>query len=108
MISHNFGELKRQEGSDKPTISIPDKNQVTVTLESYGKSRKEIDVYLQKYDDSISALKDIIGDYVEISPETDLRKSENFDTAIESMYRLTYQFDKQIYSEYTNIMSSYQ
>lgn len=107
MISHNFGELKRQEGSDKPTISIPDKNQVTVTLESYGKSRKEIDVYLQKYDDSISALKDIIGDYVEISPETDLRKSENFDTAIESMYRLTYQFDKQIYSEYTNIMSSY-
>ena len=54
----------------------------------------------------MDSLREITGDYVDISNEVELKQTENFQAAIDEMFRMTGSFNREIYNNYKDIINT--
>jgi hypothetical protein len=98
---NDFAEIKDVNG--KKILSIPSLSQVKALLNDSkrsGLSREEAVVYADRYEKSLNALSVVTGDYIEIQPAISLNQSRNVVNAIDEMYRLTTDFNREVFSQY--------
>ena len=109
MMAHNFARFEKRDG--KPILIIPDKRTIEAYLVDPNGGRLEVKSsqfkeYLRKYDESMKALDRVTGDYVDVSSELFMKQTENILGSIDEMYRFTSDFNRQIYSEYNELLKS--
>ena len=109
MMVHNFARFEKRDG--KPVLIIPDRNTIQAYLRDPNGGALEVDSsqfkeYLRKYDESMKALDRVTGDYVDVSSELSMKQTENILNSIDEMYRFTSDFNRQIYSEYNELLKS--
>ena len=89
--------------NDRKILVIPDESQITSFLNNErlsGLSKEEAVKYVDRYKKSLQALSTITGDYIDVEPSVNLEQSKNIVSSIDSMYRLTTDFNKEVFSEY--------
>ena len=99
--TQDFAEIKDING--KKVLSIPSLSQVKALLndsKKSGLSREEAVVYSDRYEKSLKALSVVTGDYIDIQPSISLNQSRNVVNAIDEMYRLTTDFNREVFSQY--------
>ena len=101
MFDKNFARTEVRDG--RRVLIIPDKIAVRNQLKADGFTDAEVSSYLDKFDKSMLSLREITGDYIDVSNEVELKQTENFAAAIDDMYRMTGSFNIEIYNEYNDI-----
>jgi hypothetical protein len=89
--------------NNRKILIIPDESQITSFLNNprlSGLSREEAVKYVDKYKKSLQALSLITGDYIDVESSINLEQSKSIVESIDSMYRLTTDFNKEVFSEY--------
>lgn len=109
MMVHNFARFEKRDG--KPVLIIPDRNTIQAYLKDPNAGALEVDSsqykeYLRKYDESMKALDRVTGDYVDVAPELSMKQMENILGSIDEMYRFTSDFNRQVYSDYTELLKN--
>ncbi len=102
---NDFAKIEDVNG--RKILSIPSYQQVEAFLndsERSGLSREEAVVYADRYEKSLQALAVVTGDFVQIKPQIALDQSQNTVSAIDEMYRLTTDFNREVFSEYKQII----
>lgn len=98
----NFARVEKRE-NERPVLILPDKIAVRNVLLD---EKADVNAYLKKYDKVMDSLREITGDYVDISNEVELKQTENFQAAIDEMFRMTGSFNREIYNNYKDIINT--
>ena len=96
-----FARIDTRNG--RKILVIPDESQITSFLNNErlsGLSKEEAVKYVDRYKKSLQALSTITGDYIDVEPSVNLEQSKNIVSSIDSMYRLTTDFNREVFSEY--------
>ena len=97
------GFARIESRNNRKILIIPDESQITSFLNNprlSGLSREEAVKYVDKYKKSLQALSLITGDYIDVESSINLEQSKSIVESIDSMYRLTTDFNKEVFSEY--------
>ena len=97
------GFARIENRNNRKILIIPDESQITSFLNNSrlsGLSREEAVKYVDKYKKSLQALSLITGDYIDVESSINLEQSKSIVESIDSMYRLTTDFNKEVFSEY--------
>ena len=102
---NDFAKIEDVNG--KKILSIPSYQQVEAFLNDSrrsGLTREEAVVYADRYEKSLQALSVVTGDFVQIKPQITLDQTQNTVSAIDEMYRLTTDFNREVFSEYKQVI----